>query len=82
MTDIQITAILKSQELILNEVLAVRAEVEAIREANILLLKGLAQFPAGETPAGFLTKVREKSLRELEKRTKDRLLEIENLLGG
>lgn len=54
-----------SREL-LRQLMSLQADMEAIKEAQVLLLKVLVNFPAGQTPQRWLHAVREKAFCELE----------------
>jgi hypothetical protein len=75
MNDKQVAAILKTNEMLLNKLIAVQAECQAIREANTLLLKSL-KFPDGHTPAEFMQAIIHKAKTELEQQANEKLAEI------
>lgn len=81
MNDKQVAAILKTNELILNKLIAVQAECRALREMNIVMLTGLAKFPEGQTPQKFADDLVQKAKTELENQTKQNLQEIEKILA-
>ncbi|HUR59059.1 MAG TPA: hypothetical protein VM029_15195 [Opitutaceae bacterium] len=55
-----------SHELVLHQLMSLQADIEAIKEAQVLLLKVLVNFPAGQTPQRWLHAVREKAFCDLE----------------
>src|SRR5688572_18049368 len=46
-----------SHELILHQLMSLQADIEAIKQAQVLLLKVLVNFPAGQTPQRWLQAV-------------------------
>ena len=80
MNDKQITALLKTNELLLNNLISVQLECQAIREMNILLLKTLVKLPEGNTPQAFYDLIIQIAKPKLESQMKQKLAEIQNQL--
>jgi hypothetical protein len=55
-----------SHELVLHQLMSLQADIEALKQAQVLLLKVLVNFPAGQTPQRWLQAVRENAICELE----------------
>ena len=68
--------LLKFNEMLLNKLIAVQAECQGVREANILILKGIAKFPEGQTPQLWVDAMVQKAKTELEADARKKLAAI------